>query len=250
MSRLNGMRGICGLSCKDASGKPAFWVMLGAEYEASASGPSFQPEVALLAESNLVTLPSPHPGATRTPWETRFLEQGGGGKPLQLADEAAADEKRQQLMTLCDLEDEDEEDDTKSVDLTDEDVVSSASNEIKVGSLVRGQLSGGAVAVVEELVADCTDPSKSAVVLRLLRDGTGLGGGSSGSSGSARSGAASLTQSCILSDLTLVAEDQLLLEAVCAACGEAEPEDQQLICEGFGKACLSSAHAGCLQPTW
>jgi len=41
---------------------------------------------------------------------------------------------------------------------------------------------------------------------------------------------------------------QLKLEAVCGRCGDAEPEDKLLMCDGFSKHCFFCVHLSCLDP--
>merc|ERR1712136_372004 len=50
-----------------------------------------------------------------------------------------------------------------------------------------------------------------------------------------------------LSALVAVSENSLVLQSVCRKCCVMAPEDQLIMCEAFGKTCLTSMHIGCLE---
>mmetsp|Transcript_16313 Transcript_16313/g.42020 ORF Transcript_16313/g.42020 Transcript_16313/m.42020 type:complete len:488 (-) Transcript_16313:56-1519(-) len=254
-AKLNGRRGLCGLTgiLAGRSEQRGLWVMF------ETSDPASPPEMALLADGNLVALPGPPQGAPRTPWEARLAALPGvGGAPLALTDESVQ-EQRLALLSGPPEQDKDSASDAGSVDLSgssdseagDGDAAESAERNIggagssqrfvpTVGDLVTartldrgsaGPASGGGLRHGRVQCVQGHDTGAT-VTVRLLNEGSLAGE-------VAEFPAASLVA---------VSEDELVLNAVCSGCAAAEPEEELLMCEHFGKKCLGCAHLGCLTP--
>jgi len=248
-ARFNGRRGLCGLTgvLSGTCERPGLWVMF------EPSDPTCPPEIALLSEANLVALPSPPPGAPHTPWEARrtaLPPAVSSGPPLALTDEAAQEER----LAIVDGprgQQPDSASDAGSIDLTgDEDDSSEAGGDDRGD----GPL-GDFVASVGDLVSVRTlDEVGTRRGNETIRHGRvdGLRGSGGGATAIVRllpvgpdpGGSADF----VMASLEPAEEDQLILGAVCAGCDSAEPEEELLMCEGFGRQCLCCAHIGCLQP--
>jgi len=218
LARWNGMRCFCGIGGQTTEKLRGFWVM----FPPVDAEP---PEVVMIAVKNLVALPGPPPGATRTPWETKFGSLEGPGLEA-LEDEAAAEKRQEQkLLSLCDGAENEEEDD-RSQDLSDSED-SSAGLVMEVGSLVKisGTLQLGTVEGMP--AAESED-----VQVQVLPDVTGGGG-----------------KKCFpRASLSVTEKQKAELEAVCSVCASEHPEEDLLICENFCRDCASTVHAQCLKP--
>merc|ERR1712060_909594 len=56
------------------------------------------------------------------------------------------------------------------------------------------------------------------------------------------------TKDVVVTALSLTTADRLALNASCSVCSSAEPEDELLMCDGFGETCLNCYHIGCHSP--
>jgi len=220
LSKLNGMRGICGLVGQFPSGDRGIWVSF------EPADPTHPPQCTLLAEANLVSLPTPPAGAPRTPWETRALALPSSSSLPALMDESLM-ESRLALFHG----DDDGEDDDASVELSD----SSEEEELVLAP-------GALVSLVTELAKpEATrrywrveklqgEGDLAFAVVRLLNGRAGT----------------EITHKA--KDLSLVSEKDLGLASVCQHCNAAEPENELLMCEHFSTSCLGCAHISCLSP--
>lgn len=237
-AHLNGKRGMCGLTGKILGPQPrrGFWVSF------EPSDPTLPPELVLIDEANLVTLPTPPAGAHRTPWEQRHLDALIARQDVPaLVDESSLE----QQLALCygDDDGQDEQSVAGSVDLSGSEddncnvgacraSSSSQGKQFCRGELVKVRLPAGTcIGIVERVTG-----KKASVRLLGCAEGN--------------------KEVCEVSEkvLTHISEEQLQLEATCQVCGQAEPEDQLLLCENYArselmsKCCVGSAHIGCLTP--
>jgi len=219
-SRLNGRRGICGLVGEFLSGGTGFWISF------EPADPTHQPEFTLLAESNLVTLPSPPPGAPRTPWEKKALALPASSPLPALTDESAMECQ----LALCN-DDDDEDDDDASAELSD-----SGDEEELI-------LAPGALVALQKDFDTAGSCKRYCRVEKLQGQGEMLSAvvrlldGRQGSEATYKS-----------EELKLVSEKEMGLNATCEYCNAAEPEAELLMCEHFSTSCLGCAHMGCLTP--
>lgn len=220
-TNLNGRRGICGLVGQFQSGGRGIWV----SFEPAES--THPPEFVLLAEDNLVALPTPPAGAPRTPWETRSLALRSSSSLPMLADESAMENQ----LALRDDNDDGEDDDDASVELSDssddEDLVLAVGALVALHRDLAKPTGGQRYWRVEKLQGE---GDSAVVVIRLLN------------------GKQSGELTCKAKDLSLVSEKEIGLASTCQHCKAAEPEHELLMCEHFSTSCLGCAHIGCLTP--
>lgn len=221
---LNGKRGLCGLVGQFSGPPPiktGFWISF------EPSDPTFPPENVLIAEENLVTLPTPPAGAPQTPWETKAISNSSSSSLLRLVDESIID--NQLAIRHCD---ENENGDDSSAELSDGSEDDDDALVMALGALVEIVGPKSKPRIGQDRYGRVETLQGESVVVRLL-DG--------------RRGEEVRCKTC---DLTLVRERDLGVAATCQHCKTAEPDDDAnlLMCEHFSTSCLGCAHLACLSP--
>lgn len=210
LERYNGFRGLCGLN----AGQDAFWVL----FEPNAGGnKSPKPPLEMIPRKNLVALPtSPH-GALETQWEAKLRALPSIG---HLVDDPG---QPGQLEALKDKDDEENEDEEAFTEEEGEE------ERPEVGDLVTLLPDNKQMGILKALEGTRAEvkllPSMAPDSLFAPR-----------------------VDGCALSLLTKSSQEEAEEVALCNICGEANPEEELLICDNFCKSCASTIHIKCLDP--
>lgn len=210
LERYNGFRGLCGLN----AGQDAFWVL----FEPNAGGnKSPKPPLGMIPRKNLVALPtSPH-GALETQWEAKLRALPSIG---HLVDDPG---QPGQLEALKDKDDEENEDEEAFTEEEGEE------ERPEVGDLVTLLPDNKQMGILKALEGTRAEvkllPSMAPDSLFAPR-----------------------VDGCALSLLTKSSQEEAEEVALCNICGEANPEEELLICDNFCKSCASTIHIKCLDP--
>lgn len=209
LERYNGFRGLCGLH----AGQDAFWVL----FEPTAGGnKSAKPPLEMIPRKNLVALPCP-PHAMETQWEAKLRALPSIG---QLMDDPG---QPGQLEALKDQDDEENEEEEAFTEEEGEeerpevgDLVTLLPDDKQLGILKALEGTRAEVKLLPSMAPDsCFAPR---------------------------------VEGCPLSLLTKSSQEEAEKVALCNICGEANPEEELLICDNFCKSCASTIHIQCLDP--